>query len=169
MSKNPITTKTFASTARCYMAVNVILTFNDENECGDSQEFFDLKLPLRASHKSAEKFIDEHLFKRIAAKCRTYGRDPRQLIKISTASDWDMFEAKTGKPSLPSLGHSCKWYFGAGRLDLDPWEQQLAEAYGFGSDVDMSWLNEPDPNVRGALFLDQVLQRQSLRSSQSTK
>jgi hypothetical protein len=146
---------------RCYMAVNVIMTFNDENKWGDTQEFLDIKLPVSSSEQNAVKFIDKKLFKRIEAKCQVLGRDPRQLIKISTASNWRLFEEKTGKSSLDSLGHSCKWHFGQGRLDLDEWETELASKYGFGNAADLSWVNEPDPAVRAELYLDQVIQRHS--------
>ena len=129
---------------RCYMSVNVILTFNDENEGGDTQEFIDIKLPVSASEKNAVDFIDKKLFKRIAAKCQVLGRDPRQLIKISTASNWSQFEDKTGKESLASMGHSCKWYFGSDRLDLDEWETDIVGEYGFGLDAYISWVgNHP--------------------------
>lgn len=144
---------------RCYMPVNVILSFNDEDEWGDTQEFIDIKLPVSASEKNAAAFIHQKLFKRIAAKCSVLGRDHRQLIKISTASNWSLFEATTGKKSLANMGHSCKWYFGSGRLDLDKWEIELASKYGFGGDADLSWVNERDPDVRRALHFDQVIQR----------
>lgn len=146
---------------RCYMPVNVILTFNDENEWGDTQEFFDIKLPVNSYEKNAVGFVDKKLFKRIATKCSVLGRDSRQLIKISTASNWSQFEAKTGKQSLASMGHSCKWHFGSGRHDLDEWEIELASKYGFGCDADLSWVNEKDPDVRRALHFDQVMQRHS--------
>jgi hypothetical protein len=154
-------TKTVNTTTRCYMAVNVILTFDDYNEWGDSQEFFDLKLPVSAHEKNAEDFIDNKLFKRIFSFCQRWSRDPQQLVKISTASDWAVFEAKTGKPSLPSLGHRCKWHFGKGRLDLDIWEQNLMQEFGFGTAVDMSWVNERDSDVVRALFMDRLIQRDS--------
>ena len=34
---------------RCHMAVNAILSFNDEDKWGDTQEFIDIKLPVSAS------------------------------------------------------------------------------------------------------------------------
>lgn len=142
---------------RCHMTVNVILTFNNEDKWGDTQEFIDIKLPVSASEQNAVSFIHKKLFKRIAAKCLVLGRDPRQLIKISTASNWSQFEEKTGKESLDSMGHSCKWYFGHGRLDLDAWETDIVGEYGFGLDADMSWVNEQDPAVKAARYLDQLL------------
>jgi hypothetical protein len=116
-----------------------------------------LKTRGDSSEKNAAAFIHQKLFKRIAAKCLVLGRDPRQLIKISTASNWKQFEDKTGKESLASLGHSCKWYFGHGRLDLDAWEADIVSEYGFGLDADMSWVNEQDPAGKAARYLEQVL------------
>ncbi len=151
------TNTNFETTTRCYMAVNVIMTFEDYNKQGDSQEFLWLKLPVSTNEKSAEDFFDNKLFKRIFGFCQRASRDPKQLVKISTASDWDAFEVKTGKPSLPSLGHSCKWSFGTGRLDLNAWEEKLAQKFGFGNAVDMSWINERNSDVMRALFMGRLL------------
>ena len=94
-----------------YLDVNVILTFSSPDTYGDLQEFFDLKLPINKKESTAINFLDKKLFKRIASKCDKYRRNKKQLIKISTASNWKLFEQVTGKPSLASLGHNCKWYF----------------------------------------------------------
>ena len=144
-----------------YMPCNVILTFNDDNRLGESQEFFDLKLPISTYEQNAVTFLHNKLFRRIAAKCEILNRSKDQLLKISTASDWDLFETKTGNPSLPSLGHSGKWHFGAGRLDLDLWERRLMEEFGFGIAVDMSWVNKQDSEVRRALWIDKLIEQKA--------
>jgi len=118
------------------MAVNVILTFDVEDEMESRQEFFDLKLPVSVNEQDAAAFMHAKLFKRIASACMKLGRDPKRLIKISTASNWRLFTEKTGQPSLTSLGHPCKWWFGAGRNDLDAWEKDLISEFSFGVDVD---------------------------------
>lgn len=143
------TTSKAAHSARLrkHMAVEVILTFGGCDLWDDPQEFLDLKLPVRADEKSAPLFLHTKLFKRIAQICDALGRDPKQLVKISTASDWDFFAEKTGKPTLIDLGHPCKWWFGAGRIDLDAWEQALVEEYGFGVDVDMRFINAHYNNI----------------------
>lgn len=121
-----------------YMNVNVILTFNTSNEHVERQEFFDLKLAVSKKEASADLFMHSKLFKKIVDKCKKYNRNPGDLIKISTASDWGLFEEVTGLPSLDELGHSCKWFFGTGRDDLDEWEQALMKIYGFGNKADLS-------------------------------
>ena len=126
--------------SRKYLDVNVILTFDMCNIHGDTQEFFDLKIPICSREKNAASFIHQKFFKRVTKFCARIGRDVHDLVKISTASNWNLFTEVTGKQSLPDLGHSCKWYFGNGRDDLDPWEQHLMKTYGFGSQVDMSWV-----------------------------
>ena len=139
---------------RTYMGVNVILTFETPDGRGERQEFFDLSIPVGEREKSADEFINNKLFKRIVKKCHLLNRDPRDLIKISTASAWSVFERKTGLPSLGSLGHSCKWYFGKGRNDLDLWEIYLSAQYGFGVHADMS--RENRLNAEQALALQQI-------------
>jgi hypothetical protein len=135
--------------SRQYMNVNVILTFDNEDNLGDTQDMFNLRIPVNKRDKNAITFFHEKMFKRIVKKCKVIGRNPRDLVKISTCSNWRVFESVTGQESLASLGHSCKWYFGNGRDDLDPWELNLIKLYGFGEDVDMSWVN--DQEVRRAL------------------
>jgi hypothetical protein len=127
--------------SRQYLDVNVILTFDTSDEFGNTQEFFDLKIPLSKYEKNAESFLDQKFFKRVIKYCAQHSRDIADLIKISTASNWSLFKEVTGKQSLSELGHSCKWYFGSGRSDLDAWEQHLMKTYGFGSKVDMSWVD----------------------------
>ena len=140
-------------TKRSYMGVNVILTFNTPNSAGESQEFFDLAIPVNCLESDAITFFDEKLFKRIVKKCKQLNRNPSDLIKISTCSNWDVFEEKTKQPALPELGHSCKWFFGNGRTDLDAWEMNLIHRYGFGTDVDMSWVADMrnHPALNGCL------------------
>ena len=128
--------------SRQYMNVNVILTFNKEDVFGDTQGIFDLMLPINKRDKSALIFFHNKLFKRIVKKCQLMGRNTGDLIKISTCSNWGLFETVTGQDALTTLGHSCKWYFGQGRDNLDPWELALIELYGFGEDADMSRVND---------------------------
>jgi len=116
-----------------YLDVNVILSFSKPNAYGEGQEFFDLKLPINKKEDDAISFLDKKLFKRIAAKCDQYGRKKEHLYKISTASNWDFFEQVTGKQSLSSLGHNCKWYFNDDINQLDCWEEQLKQEYQFGT------------------------------------
>ena len=118
--------------------MNVILTFNTCDNEGNSHEIFDLYLPLKEDEESAVSFLMSEFFGRIADMCVELGRRKEELIKISTASDWDVFEYVTHKQSLISLGHSCKWYFGIGRDDLDQWEEYLMSHLGFGTDADLS-------------------------------
>ena len=118
------------------MYCNVILTF--ETPAGiymDTQEMFDLTLRIRKSETSCIDFLNRELFPRIVKSCKRLDRDHRDLMKISTASDWDLFEKTTNLPSLASLKHSCKWYFGTDRSDLDFWELDLMRRLGLGSDV----------------------------------
>lgn len=131
------------SSKQQYMSVNVILTFNTfKND--DKQEVFDIKLPISSHEISAFHFFHLKFFKRVQKKCITLNRNPKDLIKISTCSDWNLFEKVTNLPALCEKGHPCKWYFGNGRNDLDVWEKELMRIYGFGTNHDMSWVNDGD-------------------------
>ena len=120
-----------------YLDVNVILTFNTSDLHGDRQELFDLKLPINKNEKDAISFLNKKLFKRIASKCELYARKKEQLWKISTASNWKLFEEVTGKPSLAALGHNCKWYFNDDVNVLDEWEESLKREFNFGSELQL--------------------------------
>lgn len=117
--------------------MNVILTFGTFNEHFESQEMFDLNIPLSTKEASAFHFLDKKFFSRVAKKCNQFGRKAEDLIKISTAGNWDLFENITKVKSLPDYNHSCKWYFGNGRDDLDVWEKELMAKFRFGTDIDM--------------------------------
>lgn len=126
---------------RSYMAVNVILTFHTSDDVKDPQEVFDLKLPVSRHEENAVEFLSKKFFPRIVTQCCKRQRDPRRLIKISTCSDWAVFETTTLKPALSNFDHPCKWYFGRGRDDLDGWEKALMRDFQFGTDADMSFMN----------------------------
>lgn len=116
------------------MYINVILTFGTFNVHFESQEIFDLNIPLSTKETSAFHFLDKMFFPRVLIKCHQYGRKAEELIKISTASNWDLFANITKVKSLPDYNHSCKWYFGNGRNVLDYWEKELTAKFGFGSE-----------------------------------
>jgi hypothetical protein len=124
-----------------FLNVDVILTFESFNSLGESQEFFELLLPISNNESSAINFLNNNLFNQIADECKKLNRPVEDLSKISTASNWDLFETITNLDSLPSLGHSCKWFFGNGRTDLDEWELDLINKYKFGINLDMSWIH----------------------------
>jgi hypothetical protein len=125
------------------MDVNVILTFESMNNFAETQEIFDLTLPVGKDEIDAISFVNKQLFKRIVAECRLLNRSVGDLWKISTAGDWDTFNEITNLPTLVDLGHNCKWYFGRGAGELSEWEQALSTTYGFGIDTDMSWVGNP--------------------------
>ena len=127
---------------RVYLDMNVILTFDLPNAYGERQEFFDLRVPISTKDTNAIEFIHNKFFKRIAKKCELYKRNTNELVKISTASNWGLYEEVTKAESLTALGHNCKWHFGMNRDDLDEWETQLMNKFGFGTNVDMSWLQQ---------------------------
>lgn len=130
---------------KTYMKVNVILTFNTYGGLwGGTQEIFDMKLLVskKDEKKNVVEFLNNKFFKRIAKACINFNRSPHDLVKICTGSDWKIYEDVTGNKSLASCGHPCKWYFGNGRNDLDLWEKNLMTEYGFGTDADMSWIEE---------------------------
>jgi hypothetical protein len=125
-----------------YMNINVILTFDTQDENGETQEFFDLSLPVSKNEIDTISFLNDKFFKRVVKKCIQYKRSVGDLIKISTCGDWSLFERVTNLEALSQLGHSCKWYFGTGRKDLGIWERVLMSKFGFGMDADMSRLND---------------------------
>jgi len=146
VNANEVSTGQNSLTTRTHMKVNVILTFNTYDQYGDSQEMFDISVPVSRGDSDAVSFVMTKLFKRIEAKCEHFGRRKQELIKISTCADWALFESVTNKKSLPSLGHSCKWYFGTGRKRLDLIEKCAMAEYQFGTEADLSqegdWFEE---------------------------
>jgi len=127
-------------TNRTDMNVNVILTFNKPDPIlGETQEFFDLLIPLDQQDKNydAFTFIEKKLFPRIIKSCTKYNRNHKDLIKISTCSEWDLYEIYTGNKSLRDFNHPCKWYFGFNRSDLDYWEKKIMKIFEFGINADM--------------------------------
>jgi len=126
-----------------YMETNVILTFD---KCGgkfnDSQEMIDFNIPISKLDINLYAFMYKKFFPRVVKSCAKLSRSPRDLIKISSCFDWDIFTKLTNTKSLDEFGHSCKWKFGNGRNDLDPWEKHLMEAFEFGQDADMSNVND---------------------------
>ncbi len=125
------------------MNVNVILTFQSMNNFAETQEVFDLTLPVSKDEIDAISFINKQLFKRIVAECRLLNRPVGDLWEISTAADWDTFSEITNLPTLMNLGHNGKWYFGRGAGELSEWERSLSTIHGFGLDTDMSWVGNP--------------------------
>ena len=138
---NLIVTKGVLVNAKAFMRVNVILTFKTLDEDGENQEFFDLHLPVSKKEANAVQFIDNKFFKRVVKKCKQLNRSVGDLTKISTASNWSLFTEATKLESLMDLGHNGKWYFGKGRNDLNSWEKDLVDIYGFGIDADLSYMN----------------------------
>jgi hypothetical protein len=150
---------------KVFMHVNVILTFESTNEYGETQEFFELALPVSKTETDAMTFLNNELFMRIYRECELLNRRVEDLTKISTASDWRIFEKTTNLESLWRQGHSCKWYFGVGRADLDAWEIELMSKYKFGIDVDMSWVGDP---VLTKQYADNMIEKIIKNQTQST-
>jgi len=118
-----------------YLNVNVILTFDTCDQFGETQDIFDLALLIGKDEVSAAAFLDREFFKLIVDECAYRNRSVGDLIKISTASNWDDFEEVTNLKSIYSLGHSCKWFFSREWKELDQWEERLIKTYGFGANV----------------------------------
>lgn len=150
------------------MSVNVILTFDKDNDCGESQEMFDISLPISKNESDAMSFLNEKFFPRIIKKCKQYNRSPGDLIKISTCSNWSVFEKVTGLIALCDLNHDCKWYFGQNRKDVDIWERTLMTRFGFGVDADMSRVNDPEiASLKLKMLLDKLMLEKEKTSSSS--
>ena len=127
------------------MRSNVILTFDTASEeFGETQEIFDVYLQIKDDEASSLDFLNRELFPKIVEKCTANLRNPKDLMKISTASDWKLFNQATGKPSLCDLSHPCKWYFGFDRPDMDFWERDLMIRHGFGKNVSVGELFQPE-------------------------
>lgn len=118
-----------------YLNVNVILTFDTCDQFGETQDIFDLALPIGKDEVSAAAFLDREFFKLLVQECIYRGRSVGDLIKISTASNWTNFEKVTNLKSTCSLGHSGKWFFSREWKELDQWEERLIKTYGFGANV----------------------------------
>lgn len=124
------------------MNFNVILSFNQLNEDGESQEFFDISIPLSERDGDVMAFLNSKFFPRIVKACIKFDRSPQDLVKISTCAAWSVYEKVAKRPCLMDYGHDGKWYFGIGRNDMDIWERYLAGVHGFGAAADMSWVEE---------------------------
>jgi hypothetical protein len=133
-----------ANRLNSFMDMNVILTFDKGDKHGDTQEVCNLRIPVSKNEIDAMTFLNKKFFKRVVNKCHQLNRSVGDLIKISTCSDWDVFEAITNLKALPEFGHDCKWYFGTGRKDLGIWEKILMSTHGFGMNADMSWINDDE-------------------------
>ena len=58
------------------MAVNVILTFdNIGGEYQDTQEFFDLKIPVKKSDTDVTAFLNKKFFPKIFEECIKFNRN----------------------------------------------------------------------------------------------
>jgi len=158
------------NSSNSFMDMNVILTFDKGDKNGDTQEFFDLRIRIARDEVDAMTFLNEKFFKHVVKKCNQYNRPVGDLIKISTASNWDAFEEVTNLKALSELGHDCKWYFGTGRNDLDTWERVLMSKHGFGMDADMSRVNDDEiatmmMKARVDALLEMIKQNESKASS----
>jgi hypothetical protein len=150
------------------MNVNVILSFDKDDDRGESQEIFDISLPISKNESDAMSFLNEKFFPRIIKKCKQYNRSPGDLIKISTCSNWSVFENVTGLIALCDLNHDCKWYFGQNRKDIDIWERTLMTRFGFGVDADMSRVNDPEiASLKLKMLLDKLMLEKEKTSSSS--
>lgn len=152
-----MTIKKDRTSSKKYHEINVILTFNTPNYCGFTQEFFDVKLALTAKDKDLISYLNNKFFNRVFKYCAKRSRSPGDLIKISTASDWSLYEEITGSKALSKYGHNGKWLFGRGRSDLDIWEKTLMTTYGFGQEADMSLVDEHRAKVAKLLATQQTL------------
>ena len=91
------------------MRSNVILTFDAASEeFGETKEIFDVHLQIKDDETSSLDFLNRELFPKIVEKCTANLRNPKDLMKISTASDWNLFNQATGLPSLCDLSHACR-------------------------------------------------------------
>jgi hypothetical protein len=127
------------------MKFNIILTFDHvSGKYDDPQEIYDVLIPISTSDKKydAITFLNRKLFPSIINSCLKFNRKHEDIIKISTCGDWDLYEKFAGKKSLPNLDHSCKWFFGENRIDLDEWEKNLMSTYGFGTFTDMAYTTD---------------------------
>jgi len=114
------------------MNIDVILSFRSFNEEGESQEWFNFDIEITDSCEEAVSFFNDYVFEIISDVISDLGRDPADLWKISTSSNWNFYKQITGKKSLGDLGHSCKWVFDEELRDLDDWEIYLMDRFGFG-------------------------------------
>jgi hypothetical protein len=131
-----------------FMNVNVILTFETYGDPSiDSQDIFDIEIKVRSTDTKVVGFLNEEFFPEIVSFCEQHDRSPKDLIKISTCAHWSVYEEITGHKPLYQYGHSCKWFFGNGRTDLDAWELDLIDIFEFGTNVDMSWVKCPEQQV----------------------
>ena len=127
--------KTKAKTKTKTMNVDVILTFATINKHGDSQEWFNFDLPISADSPDAATLFDECLFDVVMQVCDECDHDPADLWKISTSSQWDVYEEITGNPPLPARGDPCVWAFGPAFMPYGDWTRELEERYGFGKNL----------------------------------
>jgi hypothetical protein len=115
------------------MNIDVILSFNSINQDGESQEWFNFDIEITDSCEEAVSFFNDYVFEIISEAISDLDRDPADLWKISTSSNWNLYKQITGKESLADLGHNCKWVFDEDLVDLDDWEIELRDRFGFGS------------------------------------
>jgi hypothetical protein len=107
--------------------VNVILTFCVHTDKGN-QGIYDVTLNYEKEDKSALKLLNKNgFFHTIVQICHETGRHPAELVKISTAANWERhgieFDLEEGK-----------WSFASWRGFNIEWSDKLVKIYGFGLD-----------------------------------
>jgi hypothetical protein len=118
--------------------INVILTFCSYKEHG-SQEIFDISLIYDKEDKSAKQMLNQsRFFDTIVKICEECGREPSDLVKISTAADW------TKNGFAFDIGGG-KWSFGSWRGQNVAWSDDLAKLYSFGKNDESA---DDDFNLR---------------------
>lgn len=112
------------------LRINCILTF--KNFMG-GQEYFDVYVSVRKNEKSAKDLLDRAFFPAICKHCSKLGRDVVDLNKISTAADWNAYEAYVGIDSAELDAGNGKFFYGKDTGWTDSWTMEQEAKFGFGA------------------------------------
>lgn len=136
------------------MNIDCIFTFDKFDKFDSTQSFGDIDIEIEKEDTCWVSLLNDKFFPKLTAYCADMDRDVKDLNKLSTCANWKIYSNCTGINGL--IGHNGKWFFGHGRNDLDNWELELTNKYGFGKNVDWSWMYAKDPTQAWIEKLKQI-------------
>jgi hypothetical protein len=111
------------------LSFDVLLTFEEILEDGETQSHLNTKLKIESSERSQLN----KLMQTISGFCIKHDLPLNKLAKISTCADWNFWETETGNQANFIKATNGKIYFG-NRQDLNDFEKAWMK-FGFGANV----------------------------------
>jgi hypothetical protein len=125
------------------MRIDCILTFDSFDRGESMQSFGNFDIEIEQGDTSRRSLLNDKFFPKLTDFCTIFRRDVRDLNTLSTSANWKIYSDYTGVEE--SSEYVFKWFFGEQPYDQHPWDLELTKKYGFGSNVDWSWMSADDP------------------------